>query len=133
MSAITIEGDLAKRVFRIHRASMARYVKYRKQVTRLQFRKFMSGQTACFVMFEASSSTDYWAPEMLFVTPKIEEQQVRTMLFERRERLVTQRTDLVNALRSVLYESGHVFPVCLVQPNRIAAFPYRSSRNVRIC
>lgn len=39
-------------------------------------------------------------PEIRFVTPKTEEQQLRATLFRGRERLVRQRTDLVNALRS---------------------------------
>lgn len=59
-------------------------------------------------------------PEMRFVTPKTEEQQVSAMMFRGRERLVRQRTDLVNALRSVLYEFGYVFPVGLVHLNRMA-------------
>lgn len=46
-------------------------------------------------------------PEMRFVMPKSEEQQARAALFRSRERLVHQRTELVNALRSLLYEFGH--------------------------
>ena len=46
-------------------------------------------------------------PEMRFVTPKLEEQQAQALLFRGRERLVRQRTELVNALRSVLYEFGY--------------------------
>jgi len=49
-------------------------------------------------------------PEMRFVVPKTEDQQARAMLFRGRERLVHQRTELVNALRAVLYEYGHAFP-----------------------
>jgi transposase len=49
-------------------------------------------------------------PEMRFVEPKSEDQQSRAVLFRARERLVNQRTDLVNALRSCLYEYGHVVP-----------------------
>lgn len=47
-------------------------------------------------------------PEMRFVEPKSEEQQSRAILFRARERLVHQRTELVNALRACLYEYGHV-------------------------
>ena len=47
---------------------------------------------------------------MRFVTPKLEEQQAQALLFRGRERLVRQRTELVNALRSVLYEFGHPIP-----------------------
>lgn len=49
-------------------------------------------------------------PEMRFVPPKSEEQQARAALFRARERLVHQRTELVNALRGLLYEFGHVVP-----------------------
>ena len=49
-------------------------------------------------------------PEMRFVEPKTVDQQARATLFRSRERLVRQRTELINALRGVLYEHGHVFP-----------------------
>jgi len=49
-------------------------------------------------------------PEMRFVDPKTAEQQSRAILFRARERLVHQRTELVNALRACLYEYGHVVP-----------------------
>jgi len=49
-------------------------------------------------------------PEMRFVEPKTEEQQARAILFRNRERLVHQRTELINALRAVLYEFGYVIP-----------------------
>jgi transposase len=42
-------------------------------------------------------------------------------LFRSRERLVHQRTELVNALRAVLYEYGHVFPLGIAQLKRIGA------------
>jgi len=50
-------------------------------------------------------------PEMRFVEPKTVEQQSRAAVFRGRERLVHQRTADVNALRALLYEHGHVFPV----------------------
>jgi transposase len=43
-------------------------------------------------------------PEMRFVQPKSEDQQACAVLFRARERLLHQRTELVNALRSGLYE-----------------------------
>lgn len=43
------------------------------------------------------------------------------VLFRARERIVHQRTELVNALRAVLYEYGHIVPQGLVQLNRIEA------------
>jgi transposase len=60
-------------------------------------------------------------PEMRFVVPKTEDQQARAMLFRGRERLVHQRTELVNALRAVLYEYGHVFPAGIGHLKRIEA------------
>lgn len=49
-------------------------------------------------------------PEMRFVEPKSEEQQALTILFRARERLVRQRTELINALRAHLYEFGYPLP-----------------------
>jgi transposase len=59
-------------------------------------------------------------PEMRFVEVKSTEQQSRAILFRSRERLVHQRTELVNALRGCLYEFGHVVPQGLHQLGRIA-------------
>ena len=56
-------------------------------------------------------------PEMRFVDPKTAEQQSRAVLFRARERLVHQRTELVNALRACLY--GHVVPQGIHQIKRI--------------
>lgn len=59
--------------------------------------------------------------EMRFVVPKTVEQQSRAAVFRGRERLVHQRTADVNALRALLYEHGHVFPVGLCHINRMTA------------
>lgn len=59
-------------------------------------------------------------PEMRFVGAKSEDQQARAMLFRGRERLVHQRTELMNALRSNLYEYGHIVPQGIAQITRIA-------------
>lgn len=59
-------------------------------------------------------------PEMRFVEPKSVEQQSRAILFRARERLVHQRTELVNALRAYLYEYGHTVPQGVHQIRRIA-------------
>ena len=60
-------------------------------------------------------------PEMRFTLPKTEGQQTKTALFRSRERLVHQRTEIVNAVRSMLYEFGHVFPIGIAQLKRIEA------------
>lgn len=61
-------------------------------------------------------------PEMRFVEPKTIDQQARATLFRGRERLVRQRTELINALRGVLYEHGHAFPTGARNLGRIEAF-----------
>ena len=58
-------------------------------------------------------------PEMRFVEPKCAEQQSRAILFRARERLVHQRTELVNTLRACLYEYGHVVSQGIHQLKRI--------------
>ena len=59
-------------------------------------------------------------PEMRFVEPKSAEQQSKAILFRARERLVHQRTELVNALRACLYEYGHVVPQGINNVSKIA-------------
>lgn len=64
MKDTMIGVDLAKRVFQVHGASMTGDVKFRKKLTREQFRLFMAGQPASVVVFEACGSANYWAREM---------------------------------------------------------------------
>ena len=162
MTDTMIGVDLAKNVFQLHGASMTGHVKFRRKVTRPQFRQFMSGQPPAVVVMEACGSASYWSreliklghevrliapqyvrpfvkrqkndaadaeaivvaaqrPEMRFVQPKSEDQQACAVLFRARERLLHQRTELVNALRSVLYEYGHVVPKGMAHLKRIEA------------
>lgn len=155
--------DLAKNVFQLHGASMSGEVKFRKKLSRPQFRKFMEEQPACIVVFEACGGAHYWArelegqghqakliapqyvkpfvkrqkndaadaeaiviaaqrPEMRFVEPKNNEQIARGVVFRSRDRLVRQRTEQINALRSILYEQGLVFPTGVHQMKKIAEF-----------
>lgn len=58
-------------------------------------------------------------PEMRFVEPKTQDQQAKGILFRARERIVHQRTELVNALRAALYEYGHVVPLGIAHLKRI--------------
>ncbi len=58
-------------------------------------------------------------PAMRFVEPKSADQQSLAILLRARERLVHQRTELVNALRACLYEYGHVVPQGIRQIKRI--------------
>ena len=162
MKDIMLGVDLAKSIFQLHGALMTGEAKFRKRLTRPQFRKFMAGQPSAFVVMEACGSSHYWAremirlghevkliapqyvkpfvkrqkndaadaeaiviaaqrPEMRFVEPKTEDQQARAVLFRGRERLVRQRTELMNALRAVLYEYGHTAPQGIRQLKRIEA------------
>ncbi len=155
--------DLAKNVFQLHGASLTGELKFRKKLSRPQFRKFMEEQPACIVVIEACGSAHYWArelegqghqakliapqyvkpfvkrqkndaadaeaiviaaqrPEMRFVEAKDNEQIARGVVFRARDRLVRQRTEQINALRSVLYEQGQVFPKGAYQMKKIAEF-----------
>lgn len=59
-------------------------------------------------------------PGMRFVEPKTEGQQARSMLFRTREQLIHQRTEMVNALRSHLYELGYIVPQGIHNVKRVA-------------
>ena len=59
-------------------------------------------------------------PTMRFVEPKSTEQQACAVAFRTREQLVKQRTETVNALRSHLYEFGHVAPTSIGFVARLA-------------
>lgn len=50
-------------------------------------------------------------PGMRFVEPKTAEQQARAVVFRIRQKFVAQRIELINALRSHLYEFGYIAPV----------------------
>lgn len=59
-------------------------------------------------------------PNMRFVVPKSAEQQARAVVFRIRQKLVAQRIELINALRSHLYEFGYIAPVGLQHLPRLA-------------
>lgn len=56
--------NLAKRVFKLHGASMVGHVEFSKKLARGQFRRFMAEQPACIVVFETWGSANYWAREV---------------------------------------------------------------------
>ena len=56
--------DLAKNVFQLHGASLTGEVKFRKKLSRPQFRKFMEDQPASIVVFEACGGAHFWTREM---------------------------------------------------------------------
>lgn len=69
-------------------------------------------------------------PEMRFVEPKSNAQIARGVVFRSRDRLVRQRTEQINALRSILYEQGQVFPTGVRQMKKIAAFVERADNGL---
>lgn len=56
--------DLAKSVFQLHGASMVGHVKFRKKLSRQQFRKFMTDHPPASVVMEACGSAHYLAREL---------------------------------------------------------------------
>lgn len=64
MNDTMIGVDLAKNVFQLHGASLEGHVKFRKKLTRIQFRKFMSDHPPTLVVMEACGSAHYWTREM---------------------------------------------------------------------
>ncbi|WP_201742011.1 transposase [Mangrovicoccus ximenensis] len=56
--------DLAKDVFRGHGASKTGHVKFRRKLTRLQFRKFMAELPPAVAVFQACGSASHWAREV---------------------------------------------------------------------
>jgi transposase len=65
MKDTMIGVDLAKSVFQLHGASMAGHLKFRKKVTRVQFRHFMAKHEPAVVVMEACGSASYRAREMV--------------------------------------------------------------------
>lgn len=69
-------------------------------------------------------------PEMRFVEPKTESQQAKVTVFRARERLVQQRTQLVNALRAGLYEFGIIAPTGMYNISRLNEFVEDTDSNL---
>ena len=67
-------------------------------------------------------------PHMRFVEPKSAEQQARAVVFRVRQKAIAQRIELINALRSHLYEFGFIAPVGLQHlPKLVAVLEDESS------
>ncbi len=61
MKDTMIGVDLAKNVFQLHAASMTGQLKFRKKLSRPQFREFLSAQPPAVIVMEACGSASYWA------------------------------------------------------------------------
>ena len=65
MTTATMIGiDLAKNVFQVHGTSMTGELKFRKKLSRIHFRSFMSGHPRAIVVMQACGSAHYWAREI---------------------------------------------------------------------
>ncbi|MGH6805442.1 MAG: hypothetical protein ACREEJ_01090 [Ensifer adhaerens] len=74
-------------------------MKFRKKLTREQFRRFIAGQRTCVVVFEAYGSAHYWAREMAtfghevrliaphYVRPFVKPADLQRIRFRRSRRL----------------------------------------------
>jgi transposase len=69
-------------------------------------------------------------PEMRYVIPKTTEQQAQAVVFRSRERLVKQRTELVNALRAALFEFGFTLPQGIASLGKAGEFLERSDIDI---
>ena len=66
MNEVTMIGvDLAKSVFQAHGATASGEPIFRKKLSRGQFLKFLSEQSACVVAMEACASSHYWGREIM--------------------------------------------------------------------
>ena len=123
----TIGLDLAKHVFQVHGVDAEGATILRKQLRRAQILAFFSRLPPCLVGLEACATSHYWGRELRalghevrlmpaqYVKAYIKRKQTRcrrcgsdlrggwapddVLLHRGRERLVRQRTGLVNALR----------------------------------
>jgi transposase len=138
ITASIVGLDLAKSVFQVHGADTSGAVIFRKKLSREELLPFFSTLSPCLVAMETCGSSHYWAreiasighdtrlipaayvkpfvkiceaaqrPTMRFVAAKGAEAQAAGMIFRMRDLLVSQRTQLINALRGHLMEFGYV-------------------------
>jgi transposase len=134
----TIGLDLAKHVFQVHGVDAEGATVLRKQLRRAQVLAFFSRLPPCLVGLEACATAHYWARELRalghevrFVPVKTADQQAAVLLHRGRERLVRQRTGLVNALRGHLAEFGVIAPQGLRNVGKLIAI-VRDERDARL-
>lgn len=65
MKDTMIGVDLAKSVFQLHGADMSGHLKFRKKMTRVQFRDFLAKHEPAVVVMEACGSASYSAREVV--------------------------------------------------------------------
>ena len=125
MKNTMIGVDLAKSVFQLHGASMAGHVKFRKKVTRTQFRHFMARHEPAVVVMEACGSASYWAREMVklgHVVRLIAPQYVRPFVKRQKNDAADAEAIVVAAQRP---EMRFVEPKTVEQQSRAAVFRSR--------
>jgi transposase len=114
--------DLGKQSFHIHGISSEGEV-ISKKVTRSKLEAVVQELAPAIVAMEACASAHHWGRQFealgysvrlihpRFVPVKTTEQQDLQMLHRTRDRLITQRTGLINHIRGLLGEYGVVIPV----------------------
>jgi transposase len=131
LSSVTTVGlDLAKHVFQVHGVGASGRV-VAKAVRRNKLLEFFAAFPPCLVGLEACGSAHHWARELIklgqdarmmppayvkpycrrkFVGVRSPGNQAALMRHKTREMLVSQRTQLLNALRGHLTEVGVIAP-----------------------
>ncbi len=110
MKDTMIGVDLAKNVFQLHCATMLGHLKFRKKLTRTQFRQFMSIQPSSVVVMEACGSASYWAREMIKLGHEVKliaPQYVRPFVKRQKNDAADAEAIVVAAQRAHSTEDGH--------------------------
>jgi len=114
MGEVSIIGvDLAKNVFQVHGAAADGSVLFRKKLSRPQFAQFMVDQSPCLVAMEACAGAHHWAREMSRYGHEVRliaPHYVKPFLKRQKNDVADAEAIVEAALRSHLYEFGHVAP-----------------------
>jgi transposase len=94
----TIGLDLAKRVFQVHAIDAAGAVVTRRQLRRRQVVPFFAKLPGCLIGLEACGTAHHWGRTL----------QALAAVHRVRERLIAQRTQMINMLRGQMSEFGKV-------------------------
>lgn len=117
--------DLTKSVFQLHGASMAGHVRFRKKLSRLQFRKFMADHPPASVVMEACGSAHYWARELTHLGHEVKliaPQYVRPFVKRQKNDVADAEAIVIAAQRP---EMRFVEPKCESQQARAVLFRAR--------
>jgi transposase len=111
----TVAIDLAKKVFHLVGSDTTGKILWRKRLSRKALMPFMAQLPPVLIGMEACGGAHYWArrfrePTMRFVPIKDIDQQDIQALHRVRDRLIGERTALVNEVHGLMHEYGIVIP-----------------------